>query len=95
MVRVTLFGPMEEDIKDSTSTIKSKDMDSSHGKMVEYTVANGRTESRKEEVSSSVKMESKKQEYGVMAKKLDGFNEYFIYFNFNQILNNHFGFKIG
>jgi hypothetical protein len=25
-------------------------------------------------------MESKEQEYGVTAKKLDGFNEYFIYF---------------
>ena len=55
-------------------------MENSHGKMVEYTVANGRTESKKEGVSSSVKTESKKQAYGVTAKKLDGFNEYFIYF---------------
>jgi hypothetical protein len=80
MVKETLSGQMEEDIKGSISGIKKKDMENLHGKMVEYTAANGRMESKKEEVSSSVKTESKEQEYGVTAKKLDGFNEYFIYF---------------
>lgn len=70
-------------------------MGNSPGRMVEYTVASGRTESKREEVSSSARMESREQGYGVTARKLDGFNEYFIYFNYNQILNNHFGFKIG
>lgn len=82
-------------MRDNILEIKSKDMDNSHGRMGEYTVVNGRMESRREEESSSAKMGNKEQEYGVMARKLDGFNEYFIYFNFNQILNNHLGFKIG
>lgn len=80
MGRVTLFGLMEEDMKDNMLGIKSKDTENSHGKTDEYIEVSGRMGSKKEEVYLLVKMENKEQEYGAMGRRLDGFNECFIYF---------------
>jgi hypothetical protein len=80
MGKATLFGLMEEDMKDSILGIKSKVMDSLLGKTEEYTEVSGRMGSKKVEVYLLVKMESKEREYGAMGRRLDGFNECFIYF---------------
>jgi hypothetical protein len=80
MVKVTLFGQMGGNIKDNMLEIKNKDMGNLCGKMEEYIEVNGKMENKKVGVYLLVKMENKGQEYGVMERRLDGFNECFIYF---------------
>ena len=46
MGRVTLFGLMEEDMKDNMLGIKSKDTENSHGKTDEYIEVSGRMGSK-------------------------------------------------
>ena len=69
MVKETLFGPMEEDIKGSISGIKKKDMENLHGKMVEYTAANGRMESKTGREFIATRRVLRDLEYGQMERR--------------------------
>ena len=69
MERETLYGLMEDVMKDSISRVKKMALDNFSGQMEEYIVDNGDMASRMAEVSTKVKMASRRQAFGVMERR--------------------------
>ena len=68
MVEEYSHGPMEEDMKDSTSMIKNQDMGSIDGAMVVFTRENGKTASKTVLDHSEIAKEKRGRACGFMAR---------------------------
>ena len=65
-------GQMEENMKENTSTTKSRVMECSHGLMEECTMDNGLMENNTERVYISLQRERKREENGMKERESDG-----------------------